>query len=111
MITQTLEPILNVGLSHYLVVGAILFTLGIVCVVTRKNAVAIMIGIELMLNAAGLNMIAFSHYGGGDIQGPVFTLFLIVLAAAEAVVALALVIAVHRQLRTIDVDKADELRG
>ena len=110
-ITQIVEPIVNVGLNHFLVVAAVLFTLGIVCVLTRKNAVAVMIGIELMLNAAGLNMIAFSRFGGEGVEGPVFTLFLIVLAAAEAVVALALVIALHRRLRTIDVDRADELRG
>lgn len=108
---ETLEPIFNVGLSHYLVVAAILFTLGLVCVLTRKNAVAIMIGIELMLNAAGLNLIAFSRFGGHEIQGQVFVLFLIVLAAAEAVVGLALIIAIHRQLRTIDVDRTDELKG
>ena len=100
-----------ISVYHYMTVAGILFAMGTYGVLTRKNAVAIMIGIELMLNAAGLNMIAFSHFGGGDIQGPIFTLFLIVLAAAEAVVGLALVIAVHRQLRTIDVDKADELRG
>jgi NADH-quinone oxidoreductase subunit K len=108
---EILEPIFDVGLSHYLVVAAILFTLGLVCVLTRKNAVAIMIGIELLLNAAGLNLIAFSRYGGHETQGHVFVLFLIVLAAAEAVVGLALVIAIHRQLRTIDVDRTDELKG
>ena len=102
---------LNVGLSHYLVLAAILFTLGMFCVLTRKNAIAIMIGIELILNAAGLNLIAFSRYGGGGVEGSVFVLFLIVLAAAEAVVGLALVIAIHRRLRTIDVDRTDELRG
>jgi NADH-quinone oxidoreductase subunit K len=109
--TEVLEPILDVGLRHFLVVAALLFTLGLVCVLTRKNAVAIMIGIELLLNAAGLNLIAFSHYGGNAIEGSVFVVFLIVLAAAEAVVGLALVIAVHRQLRSIDVDRTDELRG
>lgn len=109
--SETLEPILHVGLSHYLVVAAILFTLGLLCVLTRKNAVAILIGIELLLNAAGLNLVAFSRYGGHGIQGPVFVLFLIVLAAAEAVVGLSLVIAIHRRLRTIDVDRTDELKG
>ena len=103
--------IMDVGLPHYLVVAAVLFTLGLVCVLTRKNAVAVMIGIELLLNAAGLNLIAFSRYGGHGIQGSVFVLFLIVLAAAEAVVGLALVIAIHRRLRTIDVDRTDTLKG
>ena len=67
--------------------------------------------LELLLNAAGLNLIAFSRFGGHGIQGQVFVLFLIVLAAAEAVVGLALVIAIHRRMRTIDVDRTDTLKG
>ena len=101
----------HVGLEHFLVVGAILFTLGIVCVLTRRNAVAVLIGIELILNAAGLNFIAFSRYGGIGLEGSVFVLFIIVLAAAEAVVALALILAIQRRLKTVDVDRTDSLKG
>lgn len=101
----------HVGLEHFLVVGAILFTLGMVCVLTRRNAVAVLIGIELILNAAGLNLIAFSHYGGQGLEGSVFVLFIIVLAAAEAVVALALILAIQRRLKTVDVDRTDSLKG
>jgi NADH-quinone oxidoreductase subunit K len=101
----------SVGLEHFLVVGAILFTLGIVCVLTRRNAVAVLIGIELILNAAGLNFIAFSRYGGIGIEGSIFVLFIIVLAAAEAVVALALILAIQRRLKTVDVDRTDSLKG
>ena len=101
----------SVGLEHFLVVGAILFTLGIVCVLTRRNAVAVLIGIELILNAAGLNFIAFSRYGGAGIEGSIFVLFIIVLAAAEAVVALALILAIQRRLKTVDVDRTDSLKG
>ena len=101
----------SVGLEHFLVVGAILFTLGIVCVLTRRNAVAVLIGIELILNAAGLNFIAFSRYGGVGIEGSIFVLFIIVLAAAEAVVALALILAIQRRLKTVDVDRTDSLKG
>jgi len=101
----------NVGLEHFLVVGAILFTLGIVCVLIRRNAVAVLIGIELILNAAGLNFIAFSRYGGMGIEGSIFVLFIIVLAAAEAVVALALILAIQRRLKTVDVDRTDSLKG
>jgi NADH:ubiquinone oxidoreductase subunit K len=101
----------HVGLEHFLVVGAILFTLGIVCVLTRRNAVAVLIGIELILNAAGLNFIAFSRYGGTGIEGSIFVLFIIVLAAAEAVVALALILAIQRRLKTVDVDRTDSLKG
>lgn len=108
---DALARTLDVGLPHYLVVAAILFTLGLYCVLTRRNAVAVMIGIELVLNAAGLNLVAFSRYGGGGLEGTVFAVFIIVLAAAEAVVGLALVLAIHRRLRTIDVDRADELKG
>ena len=102
---------IQVGLEQFLVVGALLFVLGVVCVVTRRNAVAILIGIELMLNASGLNLIAFSHYNDRAVEGSVFVLFVIVLAAAEAAVALALVLAVRRRLRTIDVDRTSSLRG
>ncbi len=101
----------HVGLEHFLVVGAILFTLGIVCVLTRRNAGAVLSGIELGLNAAGLNLIAFSHYGGQSLEGSVFVLFIIVLAAAEAVVALALILAIQRRLKTVDVDRTNSLRG
>jgi NADH:ubiquinone oxidoreductase subunit K len=101
----------QVSLEHFLVVGAILFTLGMVCVITRRNAVAILIGIELILNAAGLNLIAFSYFGSNVVAGSVFVLFIIVLAAAEAVVALALILALQRRLRTVDVDRTDILRG
>jgi NADH:ubiquinone oxidoreductase subunit K len=101
----------HVGLEHFLVVGAVLFTLGIVCVLTRRNAVAVLIGIELILNAAGLNFIAFSRYGGHELEGSVFVLFIIVLAAAEAVVALALILAIQRRLKTVDVDRTNSLKG
>ena len=78
---------------------------------TRRNAVAVLIGIELILNAAGLNFIAFSRYGGVGLEGSVFVLFIIVLAAAEAVVALALILAIQRRLKTVDVDRTDSLKG
>jgi len=102
---------IQVGLEHFLVVGTLLFALGVVCVITRRNAVAILIGIELILNASGLNLIAFSHYNDRAVEGSVFVLFVIVLAAAEAVVALALILAIKRRLRTIDVDRTSSLRG
>jgi NADH:ubiquinone oxidoreductase subunit K len=101
----------HVGLEHFLVVGTILFTLGVICVLTRRNAVAILIGIELILNAAGLNLIAFSRFNNQLIDGSIFVLFIIVLAAAEAVVALALILALQRRLRTVDVDQTDSLKG
>ncbi len=102
---------IHVGLQHFLVVSAILFALGLVCVLTRRNAVALLIGIELMLIAAGLNLLAFNHFNAKGLEGPIFVLFIIALAAAEAVVGLALIIAIHRQKRSIDVEHHDSLRG
>jgi NADH-quinone oxidoreductase subunit K len=101
----------TVGLHHFLVLAALLFTLGLACVVTRKNAVAVLIGIELMLNAAGVNFMAFGRYGGQTINGSLFVLFIIVLAAAEAVVALALILAIHRRLRSVDLEHTETLKG
>jgi len=101
----------TVGLQHFLVLAAVLFTLGVVTVVTRKNAVAVLIGIELLLNAAGVNVLAFARYGGNVVTGSAFVLFIIVLAAAEAVVGLALILAIHRRLRSVDLENTETLRG
>ena len=100
-----------VSLNAYLVVTSILFGLGLFVVMTRCNAVGILMGVELILNAASINFVAFAHYRGNDVAGSLFSLFLIVLAAAEAAVALALVVAIYRQLGTIDVGEATTLRG
>ncbi len=101
----------TVGLTHFLVLAAILFSLGILTVVTRKNAVAVLIGIELLLNGAGVNVMAFARYGGNLVTGSLFVLFIIVLAAAEAVVGLALILAIHRRLRSVDLENTETLRG
>ena len=92
----------EIGLRHYLVLSALLFTLGLVTAATRRSAVAILMGIELILNAAAINFVAFSHYSQGSVTGHVFAIFVIVLAAAEAAVALAIVLAVFRAFRSID---------
>ena len=102
---------MTVGLHHFLIVAAALFSLGIYVVVTRRNAVAVLMGVELMLNAANLNFAAFSRYVTGEVGGQVFVLLVIVLAACEAAVALAIILAFFRQLRTVDVREADKLRG
>jgi NADH-quinone oxidoreductase subunit K len=103
--------ILHVGLSHYLVVSAALFAIGLLTVVTRKNAVAILMGVELLFNAASLNFVAFSHYVHGAIVGQVFSVFIIVLAAAEAAIALAIVLAIFRHFRVIDATETTTLRN
>ena len=99
-----------IGLEHFLVVSALLFTLGIVTAATRRSAIAILMGVELILNAAALNFVAFSHFSHGAITGQVFAVFVIVLAAAEAAVALAIVLAVYRGFRTIDVAATSTLK-
>jgi NADH-quinone oxidoreductase subunit K len=107
-----------VGLSHYLVVGAILFTSGVVCMAIKRNAVGVLMGIELVLNGANLNFIAFASpalrgegaYAMG-LDGQWIAIFVIVLAAAEAAVALAIALCFYNNHATIDVDRGDELKG
>ena len=102
---------LTIGLPHYLVLSAILFVCGLFVMATKRNAVGILIGAELVLNAAGLNFVAFSRYKTGLLDGQIATLFVIVLAAAEAAIAIAIFVNYYRSLATIDVDEGDVLRG
>jgi len=100
------------SLHSYLTIAAMLFSMGIYCVVTRKNAIAILMGIELILNSANINFIAFNRFGGmQNLDGHVFSIFVIVLAAAEAAVALAIVINLFKNVGSVDVDDADLLKG
>ncbi|MFT6971372.1 MAG: NADH:ubiquinone oxidoreductase subunit K [Candidatus Endobugula sp.] len=94
-----------------LYLGAALFCIGLAVVVTRKNAIAVLIGIELMLNAANLNLVAFSRFDSDELQGQVFALFVITVAAAEAAVALAIVVKVYQYFQTADLDQINELKG
>ncbi|HQR30899.1 MAG TPA: NADH-quinone oxidoreductase subunit NuoK [Anaeromyxobacteraceae bacterium] len=97
-------------LSHYLAVAALLFALGLFTVLTRRNAVAILMGVELMLNAANVNLVAFNKFVVGGIGGQAFALFVVVLAAAEAAVGLAIVLSIFHTFKTIDVRAADLMR-
>ncbi|GBD86647.1 NADH-quinone oxidoreductase subunit K [bacterium BMS3Abin03] len=101
---------LHVGLTHFLVISIALFSLGLYAVVTRKNAVMVLMGIELILNSANINFIAFSKFGNFGLQGQLIALFVIVLAAAEAAVALAIVLNIYKTLANINVDEIDSLR-
>ncbi len=101
---------LHVGLQHFLVLGALLFSLGLLTVATRRNAVGVLMGVELILNGANVNFVAFNHYVTGGVAGQVFALFVIVLAAAEAAVGLAIVLAIFQTFRSIDVRYADTMR-
>jgi len=101
----------HVGLNHYLVVSTLLFGLGLYGVLTRRNAVAILMGIELMLNATNINLVAFNRYvAPGAVGGQVFALVIITLAACEAAVGLALVMAAYRNLETIHVDEINVMK-
>ena len=101
---------MNVGLEHFLTVGALLFGLGIFAVMTRRNAVGLLMGVELILNAANVNFVAFSRYVEHGMDGQVVAAFVIVLAAAEAAVALAIVLAMFRNFGTVHVDAVSRLQ-
>jgi NADH-quinone oxidoreductase subunit K len=98
------------ALQHYLLVSAALFSLGIFGVMTRKNAVNVLMGIELILNSANINLVAFSKYSSSGIDGQMFAVFVIVVAAAEVAVALAIVLTMYRMIKTVNLDQADTLK-
>jgi NADH-quinone oxidoreductase subunit K len=100
-----------IALEHYLVVAAILFCLGILAVATRRNAISILMGVELILNSANLNLVAFARFTDSGIEGQVFAVFVIVLAAAEAAVALAIVLNIYRNYQMVNIDRLDSLSG
>jgi NADH:ubiquinone oxidoreductase subunit K len=100
-----------IGLHHFLVISAALFSLGIMCVLTRKNAVHVLMGVELILNSANINLIAFSKYSAGNLNGHIFAIFVIVVAAAEAAVALAIILSMYRIVKSVNLDRADTLKG
>lgn len=101
---------MEVGLNHFLVVSTFLFSMGIYAIVTRKNAIMVLMGVELILNSANINFIAFTRYGNFGLQGHLIALFVIVLAAAEAAIALAIVLNIYKTLSTVNIDEIDNLR-
>ena len=100
-----------IGLNHFLVISVALFSLGVMAVLTRKNAVNVLMGIELILNSANLNLVAFSRFSAGNLTGQIFAVFIIVIAAAEAAVALAIVLSMYRLVKSVNLDRADTLKG
>jgi len=108
--TESIDALTNVGLKHYLVIAGILFSLGIYVVLTRRNAISILLGVELILNSAGLNYVAFSHFSSGSVDGQIYTIFIIMLAAAEAAIGLAIVLAIYQIFHTIDVAATETLK-
>ncbi|MCH2141211.1 MAG: NADH-quinone oxidoreductase subunit NuoK [Phycisphaerales bacterium] len=98
-------------LQLYLAVGAVLFVCGVVCMATKRNGIGVLMGVELVLNGANVNFVAFAKYTALGLDGQVVSLFVIVLAAAEAAVALAIALNFYNNHLTIDVDRAESLRG
>lgn len=96
-------------LSYFLLASGLLFSMGLGVVVVKRNAIVVLMGVELMLSAANLNLVAFSRHDPA-LQGQLFGLFVIVVAAAEAVVALAIVLLVYRHFRTVHLDEVSELK-
>jgi len=102
---------MSLQLGHVLTLSALILCLGLYNVMTRRNAIGVLIGVELILNAASINLIAFSRFHGNFVGGQVFSLFVIVLAAAEAAVALAIVVVIYKRFHSIDVEEATLLKG
>src|SRR3990172_12658538 len=102
---KILEKTKMIPIEHYFILSAALFTIGLMITIIKKNAIVILIGIELMLNAANLNLVAFSQLEPTRLTGQIFALFVIVIAAVEAAVALAIILNIYREFGVNDVDK------
>ena len=101
-----------VTLQHYLALGAVVFCLGLLTMMVKRNAIGVLIGVELLLNAANINLVAFNRYAApGALDGQLTAIFVIVLAAAEAALAIAILVNFYNNLITVDVDQGDRLKG
>ncbi len=98
------------GLGAYVGVSAALFALGLICIISRRNILYVLFGVEMVMNAAMINFAAFNHFNGGGLEGRVFVVFLIILAAAESAIALAIVLNVFHLMKTVKPSEADFLR-
>ena len=105
-----LETMAHVGLSHYLVLSALLFSLGMIAVLMRKNVLVMLMGIEMMLNAVNLTFVAFSHYTK-NLNGQIMVFFVMTIAAAEAGVGLALAVTVYKKFKEVNIRFFENLRG
>jgi NADH:ubiquinone oxidoreductase subunit K len=113
------NPMLDIGLTHFVLLSLLVMAAGVATVLTKRNAIGILIGVELILNAAALNFVAFNHYAwpavagseAASIEGIVFAVFIVVLAAAEAAIALAIFLNFYNTFGSIDVEKAAALKG
>ncbi len=101
---------MTITLTHFLIVSAVLFTFGIYAVLSRRNAIMVLMGVELILNSANINFLAFSRFSGMNIEGQMAAIFVIILAAAEAAVALAIVLNIYKRFHTVNVDEISFLK-
>ena len=99
-----------ITLTHFLIISAVLFSFGIYAVLSRRNAIMVLMGIELILNSANINFLAFSRFGGMNIEGQMAAIFVIILAAAEAAIALAIVLNIYKRFNTVNVDEISLLK-
>jgi NADH:ubiquinone oxidoreductase subunit K len=95
----------DIPLTHLLLLGALLFCLGILAVITKRHAIVVLMGVELIFNAANLNLVAFNRHHPQLMAGQVFSLFVMVIAAAETAVALAIILKVYQYFRTVNLDQ------
>jgi len=105
-----MATVMHVGLNHYLVLSALLFSIGVLGVLLRKNAIVILMSIELMLNAVNLDFVAFSKYSG-NIDGQAMVFFVMTIAAAEAAVGLAIAVAVFKRFKEVNISYFEKLKG
>ena len=101
---------MNITLNHFLLISVVLFSLGVYAVITRRNAIMVLMGIELILNSANINFLAFSRFGALNIEGQMAAIFVIILAAAEAAIALAIVLNIYKRFNTVNVDEISILK-
>jgi NADH-quinone oxidoreductase subunit K len=101
---------MTITLTHFLLISGILFSLGMYAVLTRRNAIMVLMGIELILNSANINFLAFSRFGGMNIEGQMAAIFVIILAAAEAAIALGIVLNIYKRFNTVNVDEISFLK-
>lgn len=101
---------MTIGLPHYLIISGLLFALGLFGIITRKNAIMVLMSMELILNSANINFIAFAKYGGMNFEGHIATMFVIILAAAEVAVALAIVLNIYQNFKHVNIDEINKMK-
>ncbi|MEX0905219.1 MAG: NADH-quinone oxidoreductase subunit NuoK [Balneolaceae bacterium] len=107
----TLQWLASPGLPHFLIISAMLFGLGLMAVLSKRNVVMVLMGVELILNSANINFIAFSRFTDFSLNGQMIGLFVIIIAAAEAAVALAIILNIYNRFKTINLDEVNLLKG